>query len=115
MEVALPHVAVEGLQLGEHHQARVPHVLDLLVDEKRVSARAAAAVDAVDPGVLGSLPSLTTPGWPYHILLEYLFEFVLNKKNPLKYLQTKQMYFKLQCCTSNVIYRFRDEKLELNS
>ena len=80
MEVALPHVAVEGLQLGEHHQARVPHVLDLLVDEKRVSARAAAAVDAVDPGVLGSLPSLTTPGWPYHILLEYLFEFVLNKK-----------------------------------
>ena len=68
VKVGLSHIVVERPQLGEHHEALVPDVLDLLVDEERVAAHHRTTFEAAT-AALARLP--------HHILFENLLEFVL--------------------------------------
>ena len=74
MKVCLSHIVVERLQLNEHHEAGVPHVLDLLVDEEHGPAQTRSVLGG--PGVVGALSSRRSD----NNLFEYLIEFVLSKE-----------------------------------
>ena len=84
VKVWLPHADVKVLQLGEHQQARVPNVFDLLVDEVRALACARSSIDAVGHRILGSLSSATAARRPDDVLFEDLLEFVLHWINLLQ-------------------------------
>jgi hypothetical protein len=74
VKVCLSHIVVERLQLNEHHEAGVPHVLDLLVDEEHGPAQTRSVL--AGPGIVGALPSRRSD----NNLFEYLIEFVLLKE-----------------------------------